>query len=85
MPRGICGRITFKSNRKQPLFSPPPANPAAAAATMHNGCPFLSRALVHGVGRGDAGQPRFTEQGIQKGRMVVRRQRERKGLFGAEG
>lgn len=79
------GRSPSNQSWKQPLFYPPPANPAVAPV-MHDGCPFLSKALIHGVGRGDGGQPRFTEQSeVQKGRMMVRRQREGKGFFGAEG
>lgn len=79
--KGICGRITSKPKPEAAFVQ---SSYPAAAATMHNGCPFLSRALVQRSGERQVQvKPRFTEQAeIQRGRMMVRRQRERKVVWG---
>lgn len=80
---GSVGGSPPNQSRKQPLFSPPTQQqqqPCTMDALFYHG-PWSKE-----WGEASAGQPRFTEQAeIQRGRMMVRRQRERKGLFGAEG
>ena len=73
---GSVGGSPPNQSRKQPLFSPPTQQqqqPCTMDALFYHG-PWSKE-----WGEASAGQPRFTEQAeIQRGRMMVRRQRERK-------